>query len=303
MNRQQQQPQERNMLSVASKNETTKRRQQWVCVQTNIGQIKRENMGEEFLNIAREYQEKIEGELSEICKETIELVEGVLLPRLLGGTEHYEGRKEGEQQREQQQEQQQERQQRELQHHESPKTVTALLNEAASSHSPRYKSDQKIFYLKMIGDYHRYLAEIQRGEARIPHAMRSQDAYEKALEIARDPKAGVATTHPVRLGLSLNYSVFHHEIREDTKTALEIAQTALDEGLEDLDALTDNPRVYKDAALILKLIKDNISMWQSYTSSSESSKEAAGVNATREQLSKTHIEEKDNEDAAMANKE
>ena len=58
----------------------------------------------------------------------------------------------------------------------------------------------------------------------------------------------------------------HHEIREDTKTALEIAQTALDEGLEDLDALTENARAYKDAALILKklLIKDNISMWQSY---------------------------------------
>ena len=78
------------MLSVASKNETTRRRQQWVCVQTNIGQIKRENMGEDFLNIAREYQEKIEDELKEICKETIDLVEGVLLPRLLGGTEHYE---------------------------------------------------------------------------------------------------------------------------------------------------------------------------------------------------------------------
>ncbi len=47
-------------------------------------------MGEDFLNIAREYQEKIEDELKEICKETIDLVEGVLLPRLLGGTEHYE---------------------------------------------------------------------------------------------------------------------------------------------------------------------------------------------------------------------
>ena len=32
--------------------------------------------------------------------------------------------------------------------------------------------------------------------------------------------------------------------------------------LEDLDALTENARAYKDAALILKLIKDNISMWQ-----------------------------------------
>ena len=42
-------------------------------------------MGEDFLNIAREYQEKIEDELKEICKETIDLVEGVLLPRLWVG--------------------------------------------------------------------------------------------------------------------------------------------------------------------------------------------------------------------------
>jgi len=277
-------------------------------------------MGEDFLNIAREYQEKIEDELKEICKETIDLVEGVLLPRLLGGTEHYEQQHQEEQkqgeQREQgeQGEQGEQEAQQQQQHHESPKTVTALLSEASKEHSPRYKSDQKIFYLKMIGDYYRYLAEIQRGEARIPHAMRSQDAYEKALEIARDPKAGVATTHPVRLGLSLNYSVFHHEIREDTKSALEIAQTALDEGLEDLDALTDNARAYKDAALILKLIKDNISMWQSYTSSSESSgggnkeeenkkEKDAGLDAAQEQLSKTRIEEDDKEDAAVTNKE
>ena len=189
-------------------------------------------------------------------------------------------------------------------HNESPKTVAMLLTEAASR-SPRYKSDQKIFYLKMVGDYHRYLAEIQRGEARIPHAMRSQDAYEKAFNIARDPKAGVATTHPVRLGLALNYAVFHHEIREETKTALEIAQTALDEGLEDLDALTENARAYKDAALILKLIKDNISMWQSYTSSSRSSggKDEENknlpegeVDAAREQFSKAHIEEQNQEE-------
>ena len=115
----------------------------------------------------------------------------------------------------------------------------------------------------------------------------------------------MATTHPVRLGLALNYAVFHHEIREDTKTALEIAQTALDEGLEDLDALTENARAYKDAALILKLIKDNISMWQSYTSSSRSfggkdeenkNLPEGEVDAAREQFSKAHIEEQNQEE-------
>jgi len=250
------------------------------------------------MNIAREYQyqRKIEDELREICKETIDLVECKLLPRLLGGAKRQE---------EQEERVQEDRSDEEEHHHnESPKTVAMLLTEAASR-SPQYKSDQKIFYLKMVGDYHRYLAEIQRGEARIPHAMRSQDACEKALNIARDPKAGVATTHPVRLGLALNYAVFHHEIREDTKTALEIAQTALDEELEDLDALTENARAYKDVALISKLIKDNISMWQSYTSSSRSSggKDEENknlpegeVDAAREQFSKAHIEEQNQEE-------
>ena len=267
-----------------------------MIVQTNMNQMKQQNMGEDFMNIAREYQRKIEDELREICKETIDLVECKLLPRLLGGAKRQEEQKERVQEDRSDEE--------EHHHNESPKTVAMLLTEAASR-SPRYKSDQKIFYLKMVGDYHRYLAEIQRGEARIPHAMRSQDAYEKALNIARDPKAGVATTHPVRLGLALNYAVFHHEIREDTKTALEIAQTALDEGLEDLDALTENARAYKDAALILKLIKDNISMWQSYTSSSRSfggkdeenkNLPEGEVDAAREQFSKAHIEEQNQEE-------
>ena len=91
-------------------------------------------MGEDFLNIAREYQEKIEDELKEICKETIDLVEGVLLPRLLGGTEHYEQQHQEEQK---QGEQGEEGAQQQQQHHESPKTVTALLLEASKEHSPR----------------------------------------------------------------------------------------------------------------------------------------------------------------------
>ena len=46
-----------------------------MIVQTNMNQMKQQNMGEDFMNIAREYQRKIEDELREICKETIDLVE------------------------------------------------------------------------------------------------------------------------------------------------------------------------------------------------------------------------------------
>ena len=49
------------------------------------------------MNIAREYQRKIEDELREICKETIDLVECKLLPRLLGGAKRQEEQEEGRQ--------------------------------------------------------------------------------------------------------------------------------------------------------------------------------------------------------------
>ena len=56
--------------------------------------MKQQNMGEDFMNIAREYQRKIEDELREICKETIDLVECKLLPRLLGGAKRQEEQEE-----------------------------------------------------------------------------------------------------------------------------------------------------------------------------------------------------------------
>jgi 14-3-3 protein epsilon len=274
------------MLSVAAKNETTKRRQQWVVVQSNVNALKLNNASAEYIRLTEDYREKIEDELKEICLETITMVENVLLPRLLGVSEHAVVKQEQKADESDEQITQ-----------DSPKTVTTMITEGAIGHSPRHKSDQKIFYLKMSGDYHRYMAEIQRGEARIPHSLRSREAYEKALEIARDPKAGVATTHPIRLGLALNYSVFHHEIREDTEAAINIAQQALDEGLEDLDALSEMPRAYKDAALILKLLKDNIAMWQAFAAQKSnnggSSGDDGGVEAVQKQLSQTHIEEKE----------
>lgn len=48
----------------------------------------------------------------------------------------------------------------------------------------------------------------------------SEDAYKKAVEAACE----MPTTHPIRLGLALNYSVFHYEIHNDPVKACELAK-------------------------------------------------------------------------------
>ena len=70
------------------------------------------------------------------------------------------------------------------------------------------------------GDYCRYKAEFSEGEKREEASQKSLDAYEKANETAKELKS----THPISLGLSLNFSVFYYEIMNDSRKACEIAK-------------------------------------------------------------------------------
>ena len=49
----------------------------------------------------------------------------------------------------------------------------------------------------------------------------SSKAYEEAYNVAKD---SMAPTHPIRLGLALNYSVFHYEIQNKPDEACRLAK-------------------------------------------------------------------------------
>ncbi|KAG6386668.1 hypothetical protein SASPL_151837 [Salvia splendens] len=119
-------------------------------------------------------------------------------------------------------------------------------------------SDSRIFYLKMKGDYHRYLAEFKVDNERKEAAENTMLAYKAAQEIAL---ADLAPTHPIRLGLALNFSVFYYEILNSSEKACSMAKQAFEEAIAELDTLGEES--YKDSTLIMQLLRDNLTLWTS----------------------------------------
>eukprot|EP00050_Salpingoeca_kvevrii_P005515 m.284430 g.284430 ORF g.284430 m.284430 type:complete len:244 (+) comp11140_c0_seq1:70-801(+) len=191
---------ERNLLSVAYKNVVGARRSSWRVVSSieakTDGSARKQNM-------AKEYRAKIEGELTSICQEVLELLKSHLIVKST-------------------------------------------------------QAESKVFYLKMKGDYYRYLAEVAIGDDRQKIVNDSQQAYQEAFDIA---KAEMPPTHPIRLGLALNFSVFYYEILNSPERACHLAKQAFDDAIAELDTL--NEESYKDSTLIMQLLRDNLTLWTS----------------------------------------
>ena len=120
-------------------------------------------------------------------------------------------------------------------------------------------AEGQVFYWKMAGDYWRYLAEFASGDDRKAKADKAKDKYDQATRTAIEQ--GLPPTNPIRLGLALNYSVFFYEILNMPQDACTLAKTAFDDAISELDSLQEEQ--YKDATLIMQLIRDNLTLWTS----------------------------------------
>merc|ERR1711935_1267782 len=189
---------ERHLLSVAYKNVVGARRSSWRV----ISSIEQKTEGSERkAQRAKEYREKVEKELRDICNDVLALLDKFLIAK-------------------------------------------------ASN------AESKVFYLKMKGDYYRYLAEVADAKAAVVDD--SQKAYQDAFEIS---KGQMQPTHPIRLGLALNFSVFYYEILNSPDKACQLAKQAFDDAIAELDTLNEDS--YKDSTLIMQLLRDNLTLWTS----------------------------------------
>jgi len=118
--------------------------------------------------------------------------------------------------------------------------------------------ESQVFYHKMAGDYYRYIAEFTSEAKKDTAAQSAKTEYAKAMEIATKD---LVVTHPIRLGLALNFSVFHYEVLQNQEEACKMARSAFEDAIAELDNVTEDS--YKDSTLIMQLLRDNLTLWTS----------------------------------------
>lgn len=135
-------------------------------------------------------------------------------------------------------------------------------------------SESRVFYFKMKGDYYRYISEFSNEEGKKASAEQAEESYKRATETA---EAELPSTHPIRLGLALNYSVFYYEILNQPQKACEMAKLAFDDAITEFDSVSEDS--YKDSTLIMQLLRDNLTLWTSDLQSQEQQQQPVGEGA------------------------
>jgi hypothetical protein len=116
------------------------------------------------------------------------------------------------------------------------------------------ENEARAFFVKMVGDYYRYIAENAKGAKLEEVKNNALEAYDQANKIE------LAACNPIKLGLALNFSVFHYEVMKNHSKACELADTALEQALEKIDELEEDD--FRDAKSIIELLKENLTLWK-----------------------------------------
>merc|ERR1712139_231653 len=139
------------------------------------------------------------------------------------------------------------------------KICTTILGVLDNNLIPKASNgESKVFYQKMKADYYRYIAEFSGDDKKAKAAESARAAYAEAAAVA---EKDLAVTHPIRLGLALNYSVFQYEVLANPDEACKMARTAFEDAIAELDNVAEDS--YKDSTLIMQLLRDNLTLWTS----------------------------------------
>ena len=126
-------------------------------------------------------------------------------------------------------------------------------------------TESRITYLKSIGDYSRYLAEVyvargsQDRELLVQTIREGRAAYEDAVKLMDTPLTGdrLPSNHPLRLGLALNFSIFIFEVLCKPKEACIVARNAFEQAAVGLETASEA------STKLMQLLRNNLVRWTS----------------------------------------
>lgn len=118
-------------------------------------------------------------------------------------------------------------------------------------------AEAAVFYLKMKGDYYRYLTEIAEPDGLEKHIEEAKAAYDWAMMIST---AELKPTNPIHLGLVLNYSQFHFKTREEAKEACDLARDSIAAAEAEVHSLAEHH--HQEATVLLQHLADKLKVWE-----------------------------------------
>jgi 14-3-3 protein epsilon len=270
---------ERNLLSVAYKNVVGTRRASWRII-SSIEQKEESKGSDKHVSTIKEYRSKIELELEKVCEDVLDVLDKSLIPNAATGESK-------------------------VFYHKMYVAFScrSLFSWVSKTFRPitfqlaHLRNFQELMQIALLGRVTttvtspssplarsaRALPPLPTRPTRYAHSTHSSTpcaethfARARTDHIAQNAtdvaQTELTPTHPIRLGLALNFSVFYYEILNSPDRACHLAKQAFDDAIAELDSLSEES--YRDSTLIMQLLRDNLTLWTSSDSGDAEAGEA-----------------------------
>ena len=121
------------------------------------------------------------------------------------------------------------------------------------------ETESKVFYIKIKGDFNRFMGEYAQGDLREKVIKDGLSSYQEAYNLAKE----LPTFNLIFLGLCLNYSIFYYEVLNEKPNAMKIANECIDKVNLNLHSVDQESDDFKKCLQIINLVQENLNMWKS----------------------------------------
>ena len=134
--------------------------------------------------------------------------------------------------------------------------ILGLLNNCIFKTVKGLRNETEILYLKLFGDFYRYLAEVEQTDE---CKNKSRYYYEQAMDILTQD---FDELHPSRFAFVLDISLIYKQVFEKTDKVVDFVTKSFNPAIQKLDSLKNPAYPYlPDATLTGQMLRQRILVW------------------------------------------